>query len=128
MLQVIRFDNAGHSNLITTLVKIGDLPFVANIDTGSHDVLWLTPELTKKMKAAGSLHCNATECKLSSISIDNHIIPLKSHTDVIDGKASFADQIGHADDNIMTLGYEFLSKYKTVWDFQDQTLILLSKD
>jgi hypothetical protein len=128
VLQVIHFDNAGHPNLLTLPVMIGDLPFVANIDTGSHDTLWFTPELMEKMKAAGTLYCTTDECTLSNVSIDNHVISLKSHTDLIEGKASISDQIGHPNDNIMTLGYEFLNKYKTVWDFQDQTLTLLSTE
>jgi hypothetical protein len=128
VLQVIHFDNSRHRNLLTVPVKLGNLPFVGNIDTGSHDGLWFTPELLEKLKAAGMLHCKADECKLSSVSIDNHIISLKSHADLSEGKASIADLIGHPNDNIMTLGYEFLSKFKTVWDFQDHTLTLLSKD
>jgi hypothetical protein len=127
VLQVIHFDNSAHSNLITFPIKIGSLPFVANLDTGSHDALWLTPELIEKMKAEGTLHCKADECKLSSVSIDNHVISLRSHSDLIEGKASISDLIGHPNDNIMTLGFEFLSTFKTAWDYQNQTLTLLSK-
>jgi hypothetical protein len=128
VLQVIHFDFAGHRNLLAIPVKLGNLPFIANLDTGSHDTVWLTPELIKKMKAAGTLHCTTDECKLSSVSIDNHLISLRSHSDLIEGKAAVSEKMGHANDNIMTLGYEFLSKFKTVWNYQDQTLTLLSKD
>jgi hypothetical protein len=126
---VIHFDIAGHRNQPTFLAKLGDLPFVATIDTGSHDTLWLTPELIEKMKAAGTLHCAEEDsCTLSSVSIDGHVIPLGSHSDLIEGKAGFSEKIGHPNENVMTLGYEFLSKFKTVWDYQDQTLTLLSMD
>jgi len=128
VLQVIHFDNTGHLNLPIFPVKLGSVPFTATIDTGSHDSVWLTPGLDEKLSAEHTFQCGPSSCTLSRVSIDNHVIALGSYADRIDGKAGFSEQLGRANDNFMTLGYEFLSKFKTVWDYHEKTLTLLSND
>ena len=128
VVRVIHFNSAGHPNLSTVPVLLGTRPFLATLDTGSHNALWLTPELRDQMKADGVLHAEPHgSFQIASVSIDGHRIDLNSHIELNSGKASIAGKFGNPTDPIMTLGYEFLSQFRTVWDYEHQTLTLLEK-
>ena len=126
--QVIHFNNVGHPNYATLPVHIGTHTFLASFDTGSHNVLWLTPELRDQMKAEGLLHQQGDgSFQLANVSIDGHLIDLNSHVEIDGGKASKTKLLGETTDPLMTLGYEFLSKFRTVWDYEHSTVTLLEK-
>ena len=128
VVQVIHFNSADHPNVSTVPVLLGTHPFIATLDTGSHNALWLTPELRNQMKADGVLHAEPHgSFQIASVSIDGHRINLNSHIELNSGKASIAGKLGNPTDPIMTLGYEFLSQFRTVWDYEHQTLTLLEK-
>ena len=128
VLQVLHFSNAGHPNLPTLPVHIGTHTFLATFDTGSHNVLWLTPELREQLKADGSLHQEEDDSfQLASVSIDGRLIDLNSHVEISQGSPSFAKSLRNPTDPVMTLGYEFLSHFRTVWDYEHQTVTLLEK-
>lgn len=46
---------------------------------------------------------------------------------IMHGTRPAKNRLPPTDDPIMTLGYEFLSRYKTVWNDDTETLILLEK-
>ena len=128
VLQVLHFNNTGHPNLPTLSVQIGSHTFLATFDTGSHNVLWLSPQLRQQLQKEGLLHQEGRDSfNLASVSIDSHRIDLNSHVEISQGTASFAKSLGNPTDPIMTLGYEFLSKFRTVWDYRNQTVTLLEK-
>lgn len=128
VLQVVHFHSGDHPNISAIPALLGTHTFLATLDTGSHNTLWLTPELREQLKTEGVLRQQDNgSFELTSISIDGHRIDLNSHTELNTGTASVAKNLGNPTDPIMTLGYEFLSRYKTVWDYQNQTITLLER-
>lgn len=127
VLQSIRIDNKGHRNLLDFRVKVNGADFLALLDTGSHTVAWLSDEQLASMKRTGSLKDDKNgNMILTDLEIDGHpVAPMP--IEVTHGKPPMAELLPATKDPVMTLGYEFLSRYKTVWDYDSGTLTLLER-
>ena len=124
VLQVISFDNKGHRNFPVLPVHVGTSAFVATVDTGSHTALWLNAATIAQLTKEGRLIRDGDNgYSLIGLKVGEQMIdPI--HVEVNEGRVPFAARIGVADQNVIVLGYEFLRRFKSVWDYQNQTLTL----
>ena len=80
-----------------------------------------------ELKEAGTLQEKSEgHYQISGITIDGKpVAPMA--LDVESGADPVAKLMPRSDLYMMTLGYEFLSQYKTLWDYRRSTLTLLQK-
>lgn len=125
VIQTIRFDNHGLRNLLNFRVKANGTEFLALLDTGSHTAAWLTNEQAASMRQAGSLQDDKDgSMTLSGLEIDGKpVAPMA--IEVSHGRPPMTKLLPVTADPVMTLDYEFLNRYKTVWDYDNGTLTLL---
>lgn len=117
----------GHKSLMNLPVMVGSTRFLATLDTGSHTVIAVNDDQLAALKKEGRLRReNEDKGTLSGLVVDG-IALAPMEVEIMHGTVPEKNLLPPTDDPVMTLGYEFLSRYKTVWDYDAETLTLLEK-
>lgn len=117
----------GHKSLMNLPVKVGNTAFLATLDTGSHTVIAVNDDQLAALKKAGTLHQESEDKGTISGLVVDGIALAPMEVEIMHGTVPEKNLLPPTDDPVMTLGYEFLSRYKTVWDYDTETLTLLEK-
>jgi hypothetical protein len=126
VLQKISFTNKPERGVPLLAVKLGDKLMTATVDTGAHNGAWLTDADIATLKKAGTLREDGDGFIISGITING--VPIEPmHIDPIPGRPPFAKTLPDPEASLLYFGYEFLSRYKTLWDYSPNTLTLLQK-
>jgi hypothetical protein len=125
VLQKIAFTNKT-SNITLFPIKLGDQSTNATFDTGAHSSAWFSDAVIADLKKSGVLREDGDDYLLSGITIDGRATePMR--IEVIHGQPPFAKLLPQPDAPLVVLGYEFHSRYKTVWDYSRGMVTLLQK-
>jgi len=126
VLQKISFTNKPERGVPLIAVELDGKPMTAMVDTGAHNGAWLTDADIAALKKGGTLREDGNGFIISGLSINGmHIEPM--HIDLIPGRPPFARALPDPDASLLYFGYEFLSRYKTIWDYSPNTLTLLQR-
>ena len=111
-------------------VSIGGIDMIASFDTGQYGALYTNAKTKALLIAAGSLTSsskNDGSFDLKDVVIGGRDFPGIKNMDVNVSVFPAAAPIGLKEDNILSIGYGFLSQYKTVWDYQRRYIYLLAR-
>lgn len=125
-VQTISFDNKGHRNAPIFPITLSGAQAIAMLDTGTHVTIALSRKQMTAMLKAGTLRKKGdNDYLVSGLVIDAHRISAL-HTQVTVTPPLENDGVSAPDVPVLTLGYEFLLQYKTVWNYERSTLTLLA--
>ena len=116
----LKFDRDWHTSLL-----IAGTPTIARLDTGSPVGITLTSRQLAAMEHAGALRKTGHDRYLLSELViqGEHVAPML--VDVTVNRSPAQQGAPTADEPVITFGFEFLSQYTTLWDYQRKTLTLL---
>jgi len=109
-------------------IKVGSTDFAAVFDTGQYGLMFVDQDTLNRLKKEGLItpdKNNGEKVTVTGIRFDNGLTATIPAMDVSTKPFVAAKPIGLTEKNILTLGYGFLSQYKTVWDFKRKTIYLL---
>lgn len=133
VLAVLNFETRLLPNHPFITIQLGKTTITGAFDTGQYGLVQLTPVAEKKLTTSGRVRpagttsrgdtiVNLTNVNLTSTFAVN--IPGLEY--ITYGKPlSFKKTIGLTESNILTIGYRFLSQYKTVWDYGSKKIYVL---
>jgi hypothetical protein len=132
VVAAIPFETRALPNNPVLTAKVGDLDFETILDTGQDGNLFADAATLEHLTAAGAIEPavgeeDAVDIKAVQFSKGPAIPLARIGTHPIEGAAPFAKAIGVSSPRIMSLGYAFLQQYKTVWDYPNKTLYLLTR-
>lgn len=119
--------SAEHKNLIYAQLKVGSMDVLALFDTGAHSSIAAAESQLAALKKAGSLRAGDDETSLLSDAVLDGLPLAPMTVNTRHDVPPYKKFLPPTDNPVMVLGYEFLNRYKTVWDFDDETLTLLEK-
>jgi hypothetical protein len=106
--------------------QVGNTLATGVLDTGAHDHAWMTDEDVAVLQRAGTLHEEADgNFTISGITIGGHPVP-PTRIGITRGRAPFAKSLPRPDAPLYQFAFEFLSRQKTVWDYENNTITLLA--
>nr|WP_294914658.1 hypothetical protein [uncultured Neokomagataea sp.] len=108
---------------------IGTTTVITAWDTGQYGTLYTSEAEKAHLLHSGQLKPSATDADsfdLSGLRIDGHNMPTITGISVETTRFAAATPIGLNEPNILTIGYGFLQHYKTVWDYRQHSLYLLT--
>lgn len=126
VLQKISFTNKPERGVPLFAVKLGEQSMIATVDTGAHNGAWLSDADISALKKAVTLREDGDGFMISGITINGTPIE-PMHIDPMPGRPPFAKSLPDPEASLLYFGYEFLSRYKSVWDYGHSTLTLLKK-
>jgi hypothetical protein len=133
ILAVLPFEIRRAPNDPIVKLKVGDVDIIGVFDTGQYGMVQLNPAEEKKLlqskllTAAGTDGAGDTIATLLQVSTAEHFkfdLPALNyypHSQPMPFKKSLLI----TEDNMITLGYRFLSQYKTVWDYENKQIYIL---
>ncbi len=131
VMATVPFQTRTLPNIPIVTLKIGGIDFVGAFDTGQSGELAIREETQTTFTKAGLLSRSdqpgEPTYNLSGIELTTSQKASMASITVINDPYPAAEPLGIPTENILMLGYAFLSQYATVWDFQGQTLYLLEK-
>lgn len=132
VIAVLDFEIRNLPNIPMLKVKINDVEMLGLFDTGgSYGLLEFTDKdtenLTKKklLKNYGKDGFGDDLFVLNSVALSNHLTTDFIGIHTIEESSQFKKAIGVTEDNTLILGYRFLAKYKTVWDYEHKKIYVL---
>ncbi len=132
VVAILNFEIRNHPNIPIIKVKVDDVEILGLFDTGgSYGLLDFSNKDTEKLAKKKYLEDYGKDgydedlFVLNNVAISNQLtIDFKGiHT--IEETSQFKKAIGITEDNILILAYRFLSRYKTVWDYDHKKIYVL---
>lgn len=128
VLAAIPFETRKLPNQPLVHVRIGSVDAMAAFDTGQYGTLF-TDEQTKALLVKEGTLSNERDAAfdLNGLAMDGKSLPNIAKITVSTSAFPASEPIGIVEKNILTIGYGFLSQYKTVWDYRSHTIYLLAR-
>lgn len=108
---------------------IGSTAVITAWDTGQYGTLYTSEAEKAQLLHNGQLKPSATDADsfdLSGLRIGGHDMPTITGISVETTRFAAAAPIGLNEPSILTIGYGFLQHYKTVWDYRQHNIYLLT--
>lgn len=122
----ISLESKGHEEVPTFPMMIGEINYIASLDTGSHNTIWGSESEFERIKKAGTLRKTGKSWMLHTLKINGKPLdPLP--VNLVYGKAPVAKLLPTPETPFITLGYGFLAQYKTVWNLEQGTVKVLNR-
>jgi len=133
VLAVINFETGKLENHPHVKLKIDGVDVLGAFDTGQNGLLQMDSPSAKLLKTKGSIvnsgidRTNDTLLTVKNITIDGKFkTTLKGvESSTVEGTQVIRKELGITEPNLMTIGYRFLSQYKTVWDYAQKKIYIL---
>lgn len=121
------FDVRRRPNIPVMPAKLGELDVTASFDTGGYGYLFVDLETKKKLVARGILKPNEREndFTLTGLSLSGVSVPDIKSILVETTPFQASGPTGLPSKNLLYIAHSFLSKYKTVWDYQGKKIYVL---
>jgi|GEM_PF-564178 len=140
VLAVLPFETRKLPNHPLIHLKVGDEEFLGAFDTGQIGMVQMSKEtqqaladqklltpLPQSQISNGSQEHGATMYTIKGLHLSAALTASISGVPVSNQPGPAAGPMGTPETNIISLGYSFLSQYKTVWDYPDKKIYLLRK-
>ncbi|WP_439490176.1 hypothetical protein [Algoriphagus sp.] len=132
VLAILDFEIRNLPNIPMIKVKVDDVEMLGLFDTGgSYGLLEFTDKDSEKLvkrkflKEYGKDGYDEDLFVLNKVRISNQFTTDFIGIHKIEESSQFKKAIGVAEDNLLILSYRFLSKYKTVWDYDHKKIYVL---
>ena len=123
--KAIPLGNPEHRDIPTYPAKIETMDLIGVFDSGSHNTAWLSDQQIGALERAGNLHADAQgNYTVSGLSIDGYALP-PMPLEIIRNKPAIAEFLPRSGTPVLVLGYELLSLYPVVLDYDRATMTLL---
>ncbi|WP_299171139.1 hypothetical protein [uncultured Brevundimonas sp.] len=112
-----------------TPARLGEMSILAAWDTGQYGDLYTTEEGKARLLSEGRLTPSQTDpdtFDLHGLTVDGHPMPVLSGISVQTDPSPSAGPVGLTESDHLTLGYNLLQHFKTVWDFPQRHIYLLA--
>jgi hypothetical protein len=128
VMAALPFQTRKIPNIPLLPVRIGDVEAIASLDTGMYGALSIPDAKRKRLVADGMLKATADpdEYDLSGVRIAKRVNGSFPKIEVAEGPSPSAKSVGIIEDTELELGYVFLRRYKTVWDYRQKRIYLLA--
>ncbi|WP_157201418.1 hypothetical protein [Massilia sp. Root418] len=109
--------------------KLGDLDTTVAFDTGQNGALFIDDDAKSRLIIAGVLKPtnDAEKFDIPLLHIEGRTFTDLKNIDVMAAPFPAAMQTGLDDKTLITLGFAFLNKYKTVWDYKQRKIHILER-
>lgn len=133
VLAVIDFELRKRPNTPIIKLKIGGVDVIGAFDTGQNGFLQLNSGSAKELGTTGTVLTSGSDGSGDTLlSIKDIIIDGKLKTMLkgieyndLEGTQVSRRELSITEPNIMSIGYRFLSQYKTVWDYEHKKIYIL---
>jgi hypothetical protein len=133
VLAVINFEIGKLENHPHVNLKIDGIDVLGSFDSGQSGFLQADSISSERLKARGYIVKSGTDSNSDSLlSVRNIIMDGKFKTSLkgieastLEGTKVLRREAGITEPNLMTLGYRFLVRYKTVWDYAHKKIYIL---
>lgn len=130
IIAVLDFETRQQPNQPVIKCKIGGVDFTGSFDTGTKGTISLSDSLQKELSKRGVLKLSDStpEVLINEIELQGNVKVNAVHADYFPQiKTQGSGAIGMNEENTLTIGYSFLSQFKTVWDYEQKKIYLLKK-
>lgn len=133
LLAVLTFETRLLPNHPFVYIQLGKTTVTGAFDTGQYGLVQLTPVVEKELIKSGRVRPAGITGRGDTIVHIAHVnltgtfaVDLLGMEYIASTKSlPFKEKIGMTESNILTLGYRFLSQYKTVWDYDSKKIYVL---
>jgi hypothetical protein len=133
ILTVLPFELRRAPNDPIVKLRVGDVDIIGVFDTGQYGMIQLNPAAERRLSksqlltAAGVDGAGDTITTLHHVSTVGHFkfdLPALNYYPHSQ-KLPFKKSLQITEENMVTLGYRFLSQFKTVWDYEHKKIYIL---
>lgn len=110
--------------------RIGEMAIVTTWDTGQHGSLYTSEEGKARLLKEGRLIPSRTKrdaFDLNGLQLNGHTMPVVQGIDIETEPSPAAKPVGIVEPHELTIGYGLIHQFKTVWDFQQRRVYLLTR-
>jgi len=133
VLAIINFESGKLENHPMVKLKIDGTDVLGEFDSGQNGLLQLDVPSTERLKSRGAVVRSGTDSGGDTLlTVKNIIMDGKFKTTLkglesstLEGTKVIRKELGITAPNLMTIGYRFLSQYKTVWDYDKKKIYIL---
>nr|WP_315224681.1 hypothetical protein [uncultured Flavobacterium sp.] len=132
VVAVLNFEIRNNPNIPIIKVKVADVEMVGLFDTGgSYGLLDFTDKNTERLVKKKYLRNYGKDgydddlFVLNNVELSNQLTTDFIGIHTLEETSQFKKAIGVTEENILILAYRFLSKYKTVWDYEHKKIYVL---
>jgi hypothetical protein len=123
IVAVLPFETRKLPNIPLLPARIGDLDAIVSLDTGMNGALAIPNEKRQRLVTPAQ---DPEAFDLHGVRIAGMAPASFPAIEVEEGPSPSARSVGVTEDTELELGYAFLRKYKTVWDFRQKRIYLLA--
>jgi len=133
VLAVINFEIGKFENHPIVKLKIDGIDVLGEFDSGQNGLLQLDVPSSKRLKSRGVVFQSGTDSSGDTLlTVKNIIMDGKFETTLkgiesatLEGTKVMRKELEITAPNLMTIGYRFLSQYKTIWDYDKKKIYIL---
>lgn len=129
LVATLPFETRRLPNVPLLRARVGNFDAIASLDTGVYGSLSIPHEKMQGLLRDGHLKRSrrAATFDLDHVRIGGRIVIAAKAIEVENEPSASAKAVGITEDTELELGYAFLRRYKTVWDFNGHRLHLLAR-